>query len=324
MKKWLAAYLYYAEPFDTLIIEALKPFADEIMEAGLADKYFFIRYWEQGPHVRLRFLGDEQVLETQLKPKLENWFNAWMTAHPSDLELSEELRQFALEQKWFPNNSVQWIEYEPETERYGGEHALPVGETQFQASSDAVLTVMDASENWNYDQSLGTAIQMHLAFARACEMDKQEAALFYSWIFQGWLPMAISSGVPVEKRQEALQTTIGAFEQQFNEQQEVLVPFIDEFWTALWDDEVFEEEWLNDWVIAQKAVQQELDKLDEKSLLEFPDARAPQFSNFDLPDEKLRWWALYSSYVHMTNNRLGVKNRDEGYLGFLLWKGLLS
>jgi hypothetical protein len=33
---------------------------------------------------------------------------------------------------------------------------------------------------------------------------------------------------------------------------------------------------------------------------------------------KQQLWAIYDSYIHMLNNRLGIMNRDEGYLGFLI------
>ncbi|MGB5931124.1 MAG: lantibiotic dehydratase C-terminal domain-containing protein, partial [Cyclobacteriaceae bacterium] len=33
-------------------------------------------------------------------------------------------------------------------------------------------------------------------------------------------------------------------------------------------------------------------------------------------------WRIYDSYVHMTNNRLGIQNRDEAYLAYLIKKCL--
>ena len=83
-RTWLAVYLYYAEPWEKLLTEAVKPFAEQVISEGLADHYFYIRYWERGPHIRLRFMGDPDTLEGQVKPRLEQHFNAWMAANPSD------------------------------------------------------------------------------------------------------------------------------------------------------------------------------------------------------------------------------------------------
>ncbi|MES2628478.1 MAG: thiopeptide-type bacteriocin biosynthesis protein [Bacteroidota bacterium] len=316
--KWLAAYLYYNEPWDQLLVEALRPFANEIMEAGLAEKYFFIRYWEQGPHIRLRFFGDEKTLETQVKPKLDAWFKAWFAANPSQYDLPEAYAHIPAEQNWYPNNSVQWIEYEPETERYGGIHALPVAEDQFRSSTDVVLTVMDESGEWSYDQALGTAIQLHLAFAKAMGMDRNEAAAFYQWVFRSWLPMALPGTVAEKLRPAALEEVIKAFNHQLSEQKDVLAPFVNEFWQALQDDEEFDEAWINDWISSQTAVKQQLTALADQQKIEYPMERSPKDNDGPWPWEKLRFWSIYTSYVHMTNNRLGVQNRDEGYLGFLL------
>lgn len=321
-KNWLAAYLYYDEPWEKLLVEAVKPFAEEVLELGLATKYFFIRYWEQGPHIRLRFFGDPKVLEQQVKPKLESWFKAWIAANPSSYRYPEEYAHAATKFDWYPNNSIQWMEYEPETQRYGGPLALPIGETQFVSSSNATLSIMDASEGWSYDHALGSAIQMHLSFSVAMKMDRTEAREFYGWIFQSWLPMAIPMGLSEEERPVALEKILVAFESQYQQQKEVLEPFITEFWEALEAGEEFEEEWLQRWFSEQKEVRRQLESLAQAGQIEYPDQRSPGHDRFDTTWEKLKYWSLHSSYVHMTNNRLGVQNRDEGYLGFLLWKGL--
>ena len=38
----------------------------------------------------------------------------------------------------------------------------------------------------------------------------------------------------------------------------------------------------------------------------------------DMPEELTRLWPILESYTHMTNNRLGVLNRDEAFLGYLI------
>ena len=38
----------------------------------------------------------------------------------------------------------------------------------------------------------------------------------------------------------------------------------------------------------------------------------------DFPKANQERWAIYDSYVHMTNNRLGILNRDEAYLAYIM------
>lgn len=320
---WIAAHLYHSEPWDKLLIEAVKPFAEEIIELGLAEKFFFIRYWERGPHIRLRFYGDETTLTNLVKPKLESWFENWFRLNSSTYNFPVGYENVAVEHNWYSNDSVQWIEYEPETERYGGKDALIIAENHFEDSSNAVLAVMDETPNWSYDNSLGTAIQMHLAFAHSMGMSRIEASEFFSWVFHAWLPMAIPMGTKPEDRPSVMQTVLKAFENQFEEQQSMLLPFVEAFWEGITTGEDFEEAWINKWIGSQYKVKTELQRLDEQGKIVFPDDRSPNFDvTSKVPIESLRYWSLFSSYVHMTNNRLGVQNRDEGYLGYLLWKAL--
>ena len=41
--KWLSAYLYYNEPWETFLVEAVEPYVKTVMQTGIAEQYFFIR-----------------------------------------------------------------------------------------------------------------------------------------------------------------------------------------------------------------------------------------------------------------------------------------
>ena len=157
---WLSAYLYYHEPWETFITKAVSPFIDKMLEKHLVKRFFFIRYWEKGPHIRLRFQGNKQTIEEKIKPNLIKHFEDYYKELPSQYQ-SEKIKEIAKAENWYPNNSVQFIEYEPEVVRYGGQYAISVAEEHFQCSSKAVLTAISDSENWTYDHALGTAIQMY-------------------------------------------------------------------------------------------------------------------------------------------------------------------
>jgi hypothetical protein len=44
----------------------------------------------------------------------------------------------------------------------------------------------------------------------------------------------------------------------------------------------------------------------------------------DISEEQQQLWPIFESYVHMTNNRLGILNRDESYLGYLMQQSLTA
>lgn len=319
-KTWLAAYLYYAEPWEDLLREAVFPFAKQVLKKGLAEEYFYIRYWEQGPHIRLRFYGDKDTLEKELKPQIIAFFNSYFTQKPS--ERKEPVFDGPIPDgfEWLPNNSIQWIAYEPETDRYGGEKALRIGEQHFQDSSDAILSIIAEQPQWNYDRALGAAIQLHLGFAHAAGMDLHQAQEFYRFIFAGWLPMAygVYKGQDeTDEHREGKAIALQAFEENFERQKAILIPYQQQLWEAFEEDAEFEQDWLNDWVQAVKKMSKALKALAAKGQVIFPqEPGASSQLHTSLEDRRL--WTIYASYVHMTNNRLGILNRDEGYLGYLI------
>lgn len=323
-KTWLSAYLYYNEPWENLLQEALIPFVEQSLKANEVEQYFFIRYWEKGPHIRLRFYGNATYLQNELKPRLMAYFSAYFSEKPSVRENQELIDKLPDEHKWFENNSIQFIDYEPETERYGGEEALLVAERQFQVSSDVVLAAISESSNWNYERALGVAIQMHLAFGFALGMNAVEMAEFYSYIFKGWLPMAYNAydeTLTKEQHLEKQNEVVVLFAQQFNSQKNVLVPYHEAILEALSDGDEFEEEWLNKWISSMQQIYVDLLALAKEDRITYPD-RYLLNGQYKTDADRVKLWGIYASYVHMTNNRLGIQNRDEGFLGYLIMKSL--
>jgi thiopeptide-type bacteriocin biosynthesis protein len=326
-KKWLAAYLYYHEPWEDLLVNALAPFVKEVMETGLADQYFFIRYWEKGPHIRLRFKGNVEVLDKILKPRLEQHFTGYFAEKPSSRPDLEWLKTLPEEHRWYPDNTVQYIPYEPETGRYGGEEAILAAERLFQASSDATLALMASSGAWDYNRSLGAAIQMHLAFAHSMGMSLGEARTFFARIFESWFPRAYQSfqrNLSEEEMAARKEETLRAFHKTYENQKNLLLSFHKTIWEGLEEGVEFEDEWLNRWIASVKSVKQELHGLFDRQQVFIPVFRkgSIDYDSGRALNTKDELWYIYDSYIHMTNNRVGVTNQDEGYLGYLIKESL--
>jgi thiopeptide-type bacteriocin biosynthesis protein len=322
-KTWLAAYLYRGEPWEDFLTGTVMPFVDDVFEKKLADQFFFIRYWERGPHMRLRFKGDTGVLEEKVKPQLDDHFNNYFKQHPSERKEFEDMEKLPPEQQWFPNDSVQYIEYEPEVERYGGPVGILVAEKQFEISSRAVSAVIEECDTWDYDRALGAAIQLHLGFAFAMGMNLMETAAFYSRIFNVWFSRAYgyTPDTPAEEIKNRQEITMKAFEENFARQESTLVPYHRTIWDAFTEGAFFEQEWLNRWLDGMAGIKEELKTIQRQKKLVIP-TWFKQERLEDIPEENQDLWAILESYVHMTNNRLGILNRDEAYLGYLIKESL--
>ncbi len=320
-KKWLAIYIYYAEPWEKLLVEAVKPFTENVLQNGLAEQFFFIRYWERGPHIRLRFKGETAILENKLKPRLTEHFKQYFEQNLSKRSEPKWAEDTPEKNKWYPNNSIQFVDYKPETERYGGSAGIKIAERQFEASSKAILAIIEENlKSWDYTRALGAAIQLHLGFAYALGMKLDEMSIFFTHFFENWLPRAyyfFEKEIPNEEIKKRKLATLNTFKKNLKSQQETLFPFIGAVWAALNEGQGFEQEWLNIWVADMKKIRHKLNAVQkDKNLI--PPEWYMQKDNGDFPIQHQERWAIYDSYVHMINNRLGINNRDEAYLSYLL------
>ncbi|MBZ4323276.1 lantibiotic dehydratase [Streptomyces sp. SCA2-4] len=115
---WLHAKLYagedtHAELLATHLPALLQDIGDHV------DHWFFIRYRDPDPHLRVRFHGTPDALCSHVLPELARHVRRWR-----EVGL---LRGMSVEA------------YEPETERYGGPVALPYAERLFHLDSRSAL-----------------------------------------------------------------------------------------------------------------------------------------------------------------------------------------
>ncbi|MCA9936599.1 MAG: thiopeptide-type bacteriocin biosynthesis protein, partial [Anaerolineales bacterium] len=268
-----------------------------------------IRYWERGPHIRLRLKGQPSALQNHVKPALEATFTDYFTKYPSERPSPETSPPVPAEQTWLPNNSVQFIAYEPEIDRYGGPTGIEIAEKHFQSSSRAVLAALTTDE-WAYEKALATAIQMHLSFAHAFGFSLTETAAFFTYFSDAWFPAAVHATQGLEQSEEALKQRLQkAFSDAFDKQATTLLSLHESLWLGLTAGATFSTSWFNHWLPEVQDVAKRLTTANKKDALTVPSRTEKQ--------EQLLWPILIS-YVHMTNNRLGILNLDEAFLGYIL------
>ncbi|MGB0165930.1 MAG: thiopeptide-type bacteriocin biosynthesis protein [Luteibaculum sp.] len=315
---WYAAHLHYCEPWEEILSQFLYPWIQEHL-VPQNHPYFFIRYWEMGPHIRFRFKCSDNDFKL-LGPKLEADFDKYVSDRPSSFEFYDFTHAHQIPKSWRLNNSLYWMEYYPETERYGGEAALPICEEAFQISSRACLETFVREKEWNYNLALTAAIQMHALFTKALGMSRGESRDFFNLVSISWFPRAvdplgtISESLKEQKQEE----TMKAFEDQYERQKQQLAPFISTIYNALEEDleEMLEPE-MHSFFVQTAENHKYLEELYQRSMIE-DSGWLKYVDNTGITPNKKALWAIYSSLVHMTNNRLGILNRDESYIAYLL------
>jgi thiopeptide-type bacteriocin biosynthesis protein len=122
--EWLYAKIYCGESTtDRVLREAVAPVVREVIASGDADKWFFIRYHDPDPHVRVRFAGDPARLLSKVLPALERAV--------APLTAGGAVRKLVLDT------------YAREVERYGGDRGIELVEDIFWRDSDAVLGIVE-------------------------------------------------------------------------------------------------------------------------------------------------------------------------------------
>lgn len=121
--EWLYAKLYGSSALaDGVLANAIRPLADMLLSEGVAERFFFIRYADPRPHLRVRFFGKPERLASTALPQLLN------VCRP----LLDECRL----------HDVQLATYEQEIERYEGPLGMQLSERIFHVDSLACLKLI--------------------------------------------------------------------------------------------------------------------------------------------------------------------------------------
>ncbi len=124
---WLYAKIYCGEAAsDRVLREAVSPVVRGAMERGELASWFFIRYHDPEPHVRVRFRGDPQTLLAKVVPALD--------AALAPLRADGTVYKVVVDT------------YVRELERYGGDRGIELVEELFWRDSEAVLAIVELLE----------------------------------------------------------------------------------------------------------------------------------------------------------------------------------
>lgn len=279
--KWLSTYLFLEGDYNFFLSNELDPFVQSLEDKGILAKFFFIRYYENGKHIRLRLCPHLNSISL-LTEELSYWLK--------ELEQKTEDQYELL--RW---ESVSYI---PETERYGGEVALPICESFFCESSKMVLKLIKTTA-FDYSAALLFSIQLNLTFLKACKVPVSEQQALWKIIMHGWLSTANELLVYSQSGHDNSNDVLVFFEQSYEKQRETFLQIKEE--TDELGQTHTEDHWYPFW---------------EKSVCTL-DIKLKELLDCNIEAECTSLYNIYLSLIHMTNNRLGLQNHDEAFLGYV-------
>ena len=155
-RRWVSVHAFYHGDLDTLLLGGVAPLLAELRAGGLVERSFFLRYWDGGPHLRLRLLPPSELDSKEVERLALDRLRRYLAGHPAPESaavagyprlaprlagregVTDYLRQP------LPNNTVHAIAYAPETDRYGDGPALAAVEDHFAESSRIALGLISA------------------------------------------------------------------------------------------------------------------------------------------------------------------------------------
>ncbi|MFE9254219.1 lantibiotic dehydratase C-terminal domain-containing protein [Streptomyces sp. NPDC006879] len=325
---WQAIHVFYAANPQPLLVTAVRPLISKLTAEGLICGHFFINYWLEGPHVRLRLRPSSQAAALEVRRRVEEAVTAFLKARPAlyqvdsgflndfyntlfDIEFPKGDRTAFTgpdgRMNLRPNNSFSWEPYEPEYGKYGGPAGIELAEWHFARSSELVMDALSSMNLHLRTVLLGTSAQLMMVMAGAFLRDRTELAQYLDSYYEFWHKAFPGTGfIGSEEYDRTYAQTAPGLARRFSAVRESLSQGETEKLPAFlagWGEHCLELRGrAEDLAEAGELVFRSWDGTREEAVTD-PAVALP---------------LLLSPYMHMTNNRLHVTIRDEAYLSHLL------
>jgi thiopeptide-type bacteriocin biosynthesis protein len=216
---WYSIHFFPKEELDIFLVQDYLPFCESEIWPVKGTRTFFLRYQDEtGIHLRLRFAGDNEWLQKQLKP--------------------------ALDKKFKKKGHYTEVRYEGEQNRFGGERGLALSEEHFHISARVVLARL-RTQNYTYGDALFDAMRLHVGAAFAAGLSQAETAKYFDTLCDEWIKAYFVANE--HTGEEGLNATVRAdFHAVYEPQSTFLKDALQQFWQSLTEErfDAKQPEWL--------------------------------------------------------------------------------
>jgi len=203
----------------------------------------------------------------------------------------------------YPNNSLHYIDYEPEYSVYGGPEGVSLAEAHFDCSSSTVLDVLHITQGWSRAAMLSKAMEVMLHFVAAFYSKPDEAACYLRHYVARW---STGKFFPARDHWEP------KFGRAYDQQSAALREHVYRLLSKEGSGDSQQTCLFINWQRHARELQREISALYLSNKLHFSHAVSQTAATDN----------LLAAYLHMTNNRLGLRISEEAYVAYLLSRTL--
>ncbi|MCL2552473.1 MAG: lantibiotic biosynthesis protein [Actinomycetia bacterium] len=329
---WQAYHVFYAASTRPFLLQCARPLVAELSRDGLLAGYFFINYWLEGPHIRLRLRPSSPQAAAEVAERATAAVEEFLRRRPALYEVKDgflsELYNTLFELEYpggerdkytdaagrmrlRPNNSFSPEPYEPEYGKYGGPAGVELAEWHFQRSSDLVI---DAAATMNLHLRtvlLGVSAQLMMTMGGCLLPDEAVLLDFLDRYHSFWNSAFSGTNYTAQDGYDrAYGQMDAALTRRFREiRRAVTAPVPGRL-----------PGFLQGWAEHCLELRERVSDLARGGDLVFRSWDGTRDLPVTEPAQALPM--LASPYMHMTNNRLSVSVRDEAYLSYVLGRAL--
>jgi thiopeptide-type bacteriocin biosynthesis protein len=299
---WLFVRIYCQQAeADEVLLNLIAPCARLLLRQELITRFFFIRYFEGGFHLRVRFCGERAKLLGCVREEINRQICQYFAQRGEVLVDPLDWGPEGLDDQFWrpclqkdmtrPMPSFEYDRYEREVERYGGLPGLQISEQHFMQCSELALRILAQERNGSSSRRNAALLLLDILAETFQLTDRQKATVFsdqcHYWMSSAWCTAQHRELFAQEyaRHQLGLQRLL---------QQKSQVP--EHKSRAVWSPLMVQ------WRAALNETYNSLVALEAQQELSVT------------PLE------LMFSYIHLFCNRLGFFPREEAYLTYLLYR----
>ncbi|MEV6331150.1 thiopeptide-type bacteriocin biosynthesis protein [Streptomyces sp. NPDC051909] len=278
-----------------------------VREAGVRDRFWYLRYWQGGPHIRLRLHEASEATVESVRGRLA-------AAMPAlDAEQAAEYAQQSSHQPGLAAlegakpeevraaGTIEAAVYSPEYAKYGGTTGLRIAEELFRSTSTAVLDLLAGLTDRQLRASpAGPAMRVMAMSLKGSGLDMEQSQDFlrhYEEDWRRWVPPG--------------------YDEQWAGMYERTRGRVMRLCGAVWRDgatDVFHDTYARALKSAQAA--------QAAQSAQAAQAGPPGGGVAELVLEETPYAHCLANYIHTTNNRLGILPVAEAFLAHVIRRAL--